>query len=53
MRNFIVVAAVIVLAGCGPEVGTKEWCKMMGNKAKLDWTAQEAADYTKFCLFND
>ncbi|MDX1803941.1 MAG: DUF3012 domain-containing protein [Alcanivorax sp.] len=49
-----ILLAVMLLAGltaCSPEVGSKEWCANMKEKPKGDWTANEAADYTKHCLF--
>ncbi|PLX84556.1 MAG: DUF3012 domain-containing protein [Desulfuromonas sp.] len=39
------------LAGCAPEVGSDEWCQDMKEKPKKDWTASEAAAYTKSCIF--
>ncbi|QYK01048.1 DUF3012 domain-containing protein [Shewanella psychrotolerans] len=39
------------LSGCAPEVGSEKWCKQMEDKAKGDWTANEAADYAKHCVF--
>jgi hypothetical protein len=39
-----------VLYSCTPEVGSERWCKQMAEKPKGDWTANEAADYTKHCL---
>lgn len=39
------------LGGCSPEVGSDQWCSEMKQKPKGDWTAQEAADYTKYCIF--
>lgn len=35
---------------CAP-VGSEAWCRKMKNKAKGDWTANEASDYAKHCLF--
>ena len=43
--------AMLFGAGCAPEIGSKEWCQAMAEKPKGDWTANEAADYTKHCLF--
>lgn len=40
-----------LLAGCSPEVGSKAWCTQMQEKPKGDWTANEAADFAKNCLF--
>jgi hypothetical protein len=45
------VATLTLLSACAPEVGSKEWCADMKQKAKGDWTASEAADYGKHCLF--
>ncbi len=48
------IAAISVLSivtACSPEVGSKEWCEDMKEKPKGDWTASEAADYTKHCVF--
>jgi len=39
------------LAGCSPEVGSKEWCEDMKEKPKGDWTTSEAAGYAKHCVF--
>lgn len=39
------------LSACAPEVGSEKWCTQMKEKAKGDWTANEATDYTKHCLF--
>lgn len=39
------------LAGCAPEVGSQKWCDQMNEKPKGDWTANEAADYAKHCIF--
>lgn len=49
----IAVALTLVtsLSGCAPEVGSEKWCKQMEDKAKGDWTANEAADYAKHCVF--
>ncbi|WP_317931064.1 DUF3012 domain-containing protein [Halioxenophilus sp. WMMB6] len=40
-----------LLAACQPEVGSDAWCKKMADKPSGDWTANEAADYTKYCIF--
>lgn len=39
------------LSGCAPEVGSEAWCQDMDTKPKGDWTANEAGDYAKHCLF--
>lgn len=50
---FVVVALVcaITLAACSPKVGSDRWCKKMEDKSAADWTAREARDYAKHCVF--
>lgn len=43
--------AVVSLQGCSPEVGSKEWCAELKEKPKGDWSANEAKDFAKSCLF--
>lgn len=50
-KLLLAVATLTLLAGCAPEVGSKAWCENMEAKPKGDWTVNEAADYTKHCLF--
>ena len=54
-RNFTIAAlgalALATMTACAPEVGSEKWCAQMKEKPKKDWTAQEAADYTKHCVF--
>ena len=55
MNKFLIVISftfsLFLLGGCAPEVGSKEWCVQMKEKPKGDWTANEAADFTKNCIF--
>jgi len=54
MRKIILIAALVsiaFLAGCKPEVGSKAWCEAMDEKPKGDWTANEAGEYAKNCVF--
>jgi len=51
------IAAILILflvynpfIACTPKVGSKEWCEKMKKKPKGDWTANEAANYTKHCV---
>ena len=39
------------LAACDPEVGSKEWCEQLKEKPKGDWSANEAAEFAKSCVF--
>ena len=41
----------ISLNACAPEIGSEAWCANLKEKPKGDWTANEARDYTKNCLF--
>ena len=47
----ILVFMLTGLSACAPEVGTEAWCKQMNEKPKGDWTANEAGDYAKHCIF--
>lgn len=47
----LLVLAVLFGYGCAPEVGSEAWCKKIAEKPKGDWTGNEAAEYTKHCLF--
>lgn len=44
-------ALALVLAACEPEVGSDEWCEDMVEKPKGDWTANEATEFAKSCIF--
>jgi len=39
------------LAACSAEVGSDKWCEKLEQKSKGEWTANEAADYAKHCIF--
>ncbi len=55
MKNVpITIAALLLLAGlsaCAPEVGSEKWCAQLKEKPKGDWSANEASDYAKNCVF--
>ena len=48
---WVVAGLAVVLSGCAPEVGSEAWCADMKEKPKGDWTANEAADFAKHCIF--
>ncbi len=50
-RLFAVLLTALFLAGCAPEVGSEAWCNDLKEKPKGDWTANEAADFAKHCVF--
>ena len=45
------VSILLLLSACAPEVGSVEWCEDMDEKAKGDWSSNEAAEYAKSCVF--
>ena len=52
MKKIISVFIVsVLLAGCSPKIGSEEWCADLKEKPKGDWTATEAKDFTKHCIF--
>jgi len=51
MKKVLFVSALLLqLVGCA-EVGSEKWCANLGEKPKGDWTANEATDYAKHCVF--
>ena len=46
-----ILLLVSFLIGCAPEVGSEAWCDDMAEKPKGDWTANEAAEFAKNCVF--
>ena len=51
IQLFAFSIALVLLSACAPEVGSEKWCAQIKEKPKGDWTANEATDYTKHCLF--
>ena len=47
----IALSVVALSISCTPKIGSDEWCEDMKEKPKKDWTASEAVDYTKHCVF--
>lgn len=50
-KLLLVLSSVLLISACAPEVGTKAWCEQLEKKPKGDWTANEAKDYAKHCIF--
>ena len=48
----LALLALFVSSACSPEVGSEAWCEAMNEQPTGDWTANEAADYARHCLFN-
>ena len=55
MKTLLVAIAsslfIASLAACSAEVGSEAWCENMKEKPMADWTANEAKEYTKSCIF--
>lgn len=54
MRNKAAIFLLLsssFLMGCAPEVGSKAWCEDMKAKDKGEWTASEAGEFAKSCVF--
>ncbi|NIP13789.1 MAG: DUF3012 domain-containing protein [Pseudomonadales bacterium] len=46
-----IVFLAAMLAGCSPEEGSDAWCEDMAEKDKGDWTANEATEFARSCIF--
>ena len=49
-KTLTIIAASVALTACQPEVGSPEWCKMMKEKDKGQWTLDEGKDFLKHCV---
>jgi len=47
----MILTAYLMLAACAPEIGSVAWCEDMDEKAKGDWSTNEAKEYAKSCVF--
>ncbi|MCL6415140.1 DUF3012 domain-containing protein [Aestuariirhabdus sp. Z084] len=45
------LAFALTTTACSPEIGSEGWCNNLKEKPKGDWTANEATDYAKHCVF--
>ena len=50
-KILVLLVACWLVSSCSPEVGSEKWCKNLEEKAKGDWTANEAKDYATHCIF--
>ena len=50
VRAVLIASLMAAVAACAPEVGSKRWCAAMRDKARGDWTANEALDYARHCV---
>lgn len=51
MKRLLLLWMLALAAGCAPEVGSERWCENLKAKAKGDWSANEATDFARHCLF--
>jgi len=51
MKYIMIVFSLVLLTGCAPEVGSERWCKKLADTPKGEWTANDAAEYAKSCVF--
>jgi hypothetical protein len=47
-RSLIFAVAVVA---CSPEVGSDKWCAKIKETDKGQWTADDASNYAKHCIF--
>jgi len=52
-KILVTLTTLLLLAACTPEVGSPEWCKMMKEKEKGDWTINEGKDYLNYCVLKN
>ncbi len=50
VRAVVIASLLTAAAACAPEVGSKRWCTAMRDKARGDWTANEALEYARHCV---
>ena len=51
MYRITLILILTAIAACAPEVGSDAWCDSMDEKSKGDWSANEAKEYAKNCVF--
>lgn len=51
LKSLVILITAVFITACAPEVGSEKWCANLKEKPKGDWTANEATDFAKHCLF--
>lgn len=51
LRKLLAVTGILVTLAACTEVGSEAWCADMKEKPKGDWSANEATDFAKHCIF--
>jgi hypothetical protein len=50
-RATMLLTVTAWLTACAPEVGSPRWCEAMREKPRGDWTANEALEFARSCVF--
>jgi hypothetical protein len=45
------IALSLFTAACAPEVGSDAWCEKLNETPKGDWSANDAGNFAKHCVF--
>ena len=48
-RIILLSTITLALSACS-KVGSESWCEDLKDKPKGEWTADEAGQYTKYCV---
>lgn len=51
LSTSLLPAIFVLISACSPEIGSDEWCQDMKKTPKADWSANQAADFAKHCIF--
>lgn len=51
ITQLILSSTMVLLSACAPEVGSDAWCKDMSEKEPGDWSANEATEFARNCVF--
>lgn len=52
MRNYILMAGMVMLTACGGAPGSEKWCEKMQEQPKSQWTAEDAKTFTTHCILD-
>ena len=48
-KTLSVILCVVFLASCA-KVGSERWCNNMKEKPKVEWSIEDATNFTKHCV---
>jgi len=49
-RALFFSAISLLIAACSAEVGSEEWCEVLLDKPKIEWTAEEVKGFANYCI---